>query len=196
MKTIAVVLTGGMSRRMGRDKGMIPLHNGKTMLDNLVERYGAVFDQVYVSVNEGGRFDTAGAIELVDLRPNQGPMAGLETAFAKTDADTVFLTAVDLPLGTPELAKKLEELRGERDGVYICREDGRPEPLFALYGRSCQEKLYQYLEEGGRSFRGLFDRLDMRTVAEGELPDFDLEKILMNVNRPEDLDKVMVLLED
>ena len=93
MEPVAVILSGGQSRRMGRDKGTILFENEETLIARLVRRYGAEFDGVYVSVNEAGRFDTAGAPELVDLRPGQGPMAGLETAFARTDADLVFLTA-------------------------------------------------------------------------------------------------------
>ena len=187
MKTIAVILTGGMSRRMGRDKGTILFENGETLIARLVRRYGAEFDGVYVSVNEAGRFDTAGAPELVDLRPGQGPMAGLEAAFARTDADLVFLTAVDLPFGTPALARELDRLRAGRDACYIRRSDGRPEPLFALYARTCQAPLTACLEEGRRSFRWLFDRIDVREVWEEELEEFDLDHLLLNVNRPEDL---------
>ncbi|HIQ61386.1 MAG TPA: hypothetical protein IAD31_07315, partial [Candidatus Enterenecus faecium] len=43
------------------------------------------------------------------------------------------------------------------------------------------------LEEGRRSFRWLFDRIDVREVWEEELEEFDLDHLLLNVNRPEDL---------
>lgn len=191
MKTIAVILTGGMSRRMGRDKGTILFENGETLIARLVRRYRADFDEVYVSVNEAGRFDTAGAPELVDLRPGQGPMAGLEAAFARTDADLVFLTAVDLPFGSAGLVRRLDQLRAGRDACYIRRSDGRPEPLFALYARTCQTPLAACLEEGRRSFRWLFDRIDVREVWEEELREFDLDHLLLNVNRPEDLETAL-----
>ena len=191
MKTIAVILTGGMSRRMGRDKGTILFENGETLIARLVRRYREEFDEVYVSVNEAGRFDTAGAPELVDLRPGQGPMAGLEAAFARTDASLVFLTAVDLPFGSPELVRRLDELRAGQDACYIRRADGRPEPLFALYARSCQAPLAACLEEGRRSFRWLFDRIGVREVRERELREFDLDHLLLNVNRPEDLEAAL-----
>ena len=191
MKTIAVILTGGMSRRMGRDKGTIQFEDGETLIARLVRRYRDHFDEVYVSVNRAGRFDTAGAPELVDLRPGQGPMAGLEAAFAATVADLVFLTAVDLPFGTPEMVWKLNALRGERDACYIRRTDGRPEPLFALYSRACQAPLSACLEEERRSFRALFERVDVREVREEELPGFALDHLLLNVNRPEDLERAL-----
>ena len=192
MKTIAVILTGGMSRRMGRDKGALILE-GETLIARLVRRCGPAFDGVYVSVNQAGRFNTAGAPELVDLHPGHGPMAGLEAAFAQTDADLVFLTAVDLPFGTPGLARRLAELRGEEDLCYIRRADGRPEPLFALYTRACQVPLAACLEEGRRSFRALFERVRAREVREEE-DGVPLDRLLMNVTCPEDLERAQALL--
>ena len=190
MKTIAVVLTGGMSRRMGRDKGAL-IFEGETLIARLVRRFRPDFDEVYVSVNQAGRFDTAGAPELVDLHPGHGPMAGLEAAFARTDADLVFLTAVDLPFGTPELVHRLNELREDQDLCYIRRADGRPEPLYALYTRACQAPLAACLEEGRHSFRSLFGRVRTREVTEQELTEFPLERLLMNVNSPEDLERAL-----
>ena len=185
MKTIAVILTGGMSRRMGRDKGTILFENGETLIARLVRRYGAEFDGVYVSVNEAGRFDTAGAPELVDLRPGQGPMAGLETAFARTDADLVFLTAVDLPFGEPALARLLLDALGEWDAC-LLRRAGRPEPLFAAYRRSCLPQVRACLDGGRRAMGALLDRLDCRFL-EGRVPaGFDLDRALFNANTPED----------
>ena len=60
------------------------------------------------------------------------------------------------------------------------------EPLFAVYGRGCLGAASACLEEGRRAFRGMLERVDCRTVDEAELPGFDLERILLNVNRPED----------
>ena len=80
MKTAAVILAGGMSRRMGRDKAALPFGE-ETMLSHLVHIYRPLFDLTAVSVNQTGRFDTYGALEVVDRRPGEGPMAGLEAAF-------------------------------------------------------------------------------------------------------------------
>lgn len=195
MKTAAVILTGGLSRRMGRDKCGLELE-GETFLERLISRCRENFDQVCVSVDRPGRFPTAGAEEICDLRPgNQGPLAGLEAAFLQTGAELLFLTAVDLPFGEPALARRMLELLGTADACCIRRKDGRLETLFAVYDRACLEQASACLDQGRRSFRSMLDWVNCRVVEEDELPEFDLDRILMNVNRPEDLELARQLTE-
>lgn len=158
------------------------------MLTHLIETYREGFD-VAVSVREPGRFDTLGAPELADLHPGQGPLAGLEAAFRQTEAETVFLTATDLPFGDRALAKELVKRLGEADACILCRRDGKTEPLFGVYRRSCLATVEQCLEEGRRSCKALLDRLSVRWVDEDEVPDWDLERVLQNVNTPEEYEK-------
>lgn len=184
MKTAAVILAGGMSRRMGRDKAALPFGE-ETMLARLVRLYRPCFDVTAVSVNFPGRFDTAGALEIVDRRPGEGPLAGLESAFLDTGADLVFLTATDLPFGDPGLARLLMEKRAGRD-VCLIRSAKGPEPLFALYSSVCLGAVREALDEGRRSMVGALSRLNVREVARDELPGFDLDRILRNVNDPKE----------
>lgn len=171
----AVVLAGGGSARMGRDKAALTL-GGEPFLARLVSRFQKTFDQVYVS-GPGG---------LPDLRPGEGPLAGLESAFVRTGAERIFVTAVDLPFADPALARLLLERLGERDVCLIRRRDGRVEPLFAAYRYTCLPHIQACLEEGRRAMGALLDRLDCRVVAENELPGFDLNRLLLNVNTPAD----------
>jgi molybdopterin-guanine dinucleotide biosynthesis protein A len=189
MKTICVILAGGRSSRMGRDKAELPIH-GKTFLGRLVAEYQKDFP-VMVSVGEHGKFDTCGADELVDLHPGQGPLAGLETAFAETDAEAIFLTATDLPFGRAELAKKLCDILGNDDACIIKRQDGHTEVAFGVYHRRCQQPLAEYLESGGRAVKGLLDKVRVRWVFECELSEFPLEQLLQNVNTPEEYEKAL-----
>lgn len=183
---ITVILTGGLSRRMGRDKGLLPF-GGESLLRQLVERWRDVFDGVAVSVDRPGRFDTAGAAEYTDLHPGCGPFAGLEAALAQSGAEAVFLTAVDLPFGEPALARRIAALRGDADACFIRRKNGRQEPLFGVYAAACLPALTACMEEGRYSGKAMFERVKVREVAEEELPGFDLDRILFNMNRPADL---------
>lgn len=194
MKSITIILVGGKSSRMGQDKGLL-LFEGEPLLARQVRRYRGLCDGIGISVDRAGRFDLCGGEEIVDRREgNQGPLAGMEAAFLQTGAETMFLTAVDIPFGAPALARHLMALRGDCDACYIRRADGRPEPLFAAYGRTCLPKVTAALDEGRRSFYGIFDRMKVREVAERELAHFDLKHILMNVNSPEELLQAQHLL--
>ncbi|MBM6926536.1 molybdenum cofactor guanylyltransferase [Pseudoflavonifractor phocaeensis] len=185
MATVAVILAGGRSSRMGRDKAVLELE-GRSFLERLVRRYETAFDRVYVSSPRRGTYTLPGAEELPDLRPGRGPLAGLEAAFLSTAAETVFLTAVDLPFGDPALALHLTAELGEADACLIRRTDGEPEPLFAVYRRTCLPDLQACLEEGRGAMKALLDRLSCRMVEESALEGWDLDHILQNVNTPED----------
>ena len=186
-RTAVVILAGGLSRRMGRDKAQVEL-GGEPLLARQVRRWRAHFPSVWVSVDRPGRFDTYGAGELCDLRPgNQGPLAGLEAAFLGTEAERVFLTAVDLPFAEPELAGRVLEALECHQVCCLRWEDGRLEPLFAAYRRSCLPAVQACLEEGRRSFRGLLERVDCCYLTPAQLPGAALERMLFNVNTPEEL---------
>lgn len=178
-RTIGVILSGGQSRRMGRDKAGLSLA-GQSFLDRMTKELSPLFDGIYVSVDRPGRYP--GCRELPDLRPGQGPLAGLEAAFLRTEAEAVFLAAVDLPFACSGLAERVLAGVGNGDACVIRRRGGEAEPLFALYRRSCLEPLTACLDEGRRAVKALLDRVDCRWLEEEELPEFDLERALWNVN--------------
>ncbi len=184
MKTAAVILAGGMSRRMGRDKAALPFGE-ETMLARLVRTYRPHFDMTAVSLNRPGRFDTYGALEVVDRHPGDGPMAGLEAAFLDTGADLIFLTGTDLPFGDPALAQRLMEARGEHD-ICLIRSDKGLEPLFAVYSSSCLDAVRRSLAEGRRSMFNILRKMNTLELTAEDLPEFDLGTILRNVNDPEE----------
>ena len=191
MKTAAVILAGGMSRRMGQDKAALPFGE-ETMLSHLVHLYQPHFDLTAVSLNKAGRFDTAGAMEVVDRHPGDGPLAGLEAAFLDTGADVIFLTGTDLPLGDPELAKYLLEARGEHD-ICLIRSEKGPEPLFAVYSSACLPAVQAALAQGRRSMFHMLQQMNTLEIPMDDIKGFDVEKILTNVNDPQEYARVLKL---
>ena len=195
MHITTVILTGGRTRRVGRDKGNLPVGEG-TLLERMIGRWTGVFDAVAVSVGEGERPLPAGVTALLDRHPGAGPMAGLEAALAELETDAVFLTAVDMPFGDAALARWMAERMGQADVCTIRRGGGRPEPLFALYRKSCLPAITRSLEAGRRSFvQGLFPFVEVEQVGEEELAAFDLERSLFNANFPEEWERARPLLE-
>ena len=184
---LTVILTGGSSRRMGRDKALLPFE-GETLLETLVKRYRET-GPVAVSVDRSRRFPVYGAGELVDPFPGQGPMNGIVEAFRETEAEVILLTAVDLPYGDPALAAYLGALRGDSDVCLVRRGPKGIEPLFAVYGRSCLPIAEECMQKGRRSVMALLDRVKVRYVTPEELSGFDLERIFTNVNTPEEYER-------
>lgn len=185
---VTVILAGGSSRRMGRDKAMLP-YEGTTLLQYLINKYRTL-GSVMVSVNYAGKYAFEGAIEIVDRYPDCGPLNGLVSVFDYTDEDSVFLTAVDLPYGDPTLAKQMELLRGEADICALRRGKKGVEPLFAVYSRLCGIAAEKCLESGKKSVFQIMEQFNVRYIDPEEVAEFDLEHIMTNVNTPEEFQKL------
>ena len=188
MEPVAVILSGGQSRRMGRDKAVLDF-GGKPMLTHLVELYRPCFSQVYVSVNRSGRFDTAGAPEIVDHRAGVGPLAALESVFLDTDAQVIFFTATDLPFGDPSTALALTRNCQGHDACLLSLD----EPLFAAYHRRCLPVVTAALDRDERPLRRLVQGLDCALLPCG---DALRRRILTNVNDPEQYRRALALLRE
>lgn len=182
---LAVIIAGGKSSRMGRDKALLPV-GGKPMAQLLVDRFRADGFAVALSVARKGQFPIEGAAELTDAFPGMGPLNGIVAAFSETDAQQILLVAADMPKAAPALARRLEALRGDCDACVIRREDGTVETLFGIYTRACCAEALRCLESGRRSIRAVLDSVRVRYVTESELPGWPLADILSNLNTPED----------
>ena len=133
---LTVILTGGASRRMGRDKAMLPCA-GRTMLQYLIDKY-SVLGPVAVSVNAAGRFPFTGARELPDRWPNAGPLNGIAAAFLGDYSDEKyeeFIKATGVSdlsdMDNSEISALCRQfvyyLRELRDnGNEVLEKDGRP----------------------------------------------------------------------
>lgn len=185
---LAVILVGGQSRRMGSDKAMLPC-GGKPMAQYLIDRFRESGFDVAVSVDVAGRFALSGAPELPDSFPGQGPLNGLYAAFTRTDAECVLLTGTDLPGGDPVLAKRLISLLGDADACLIRRADGTVETMFGVYTRRCLPEVERCLRAGRRAMLAPLDGLQVRYVEETELPEWELQRILRNVNTPDEYER-------
>lgn len=180
---LTVILAGGASRRMGRDKATLP-YCGGTLLQYQIDRYRPL-GTVAVSVASKGAFPFTGALELVDRYPDAGPQNGILSGFS-TGAPELLLTAVDLPCSDPALAMRLAALRGTADICVLRRGTKGLEPLFAVYGEGCAAAAETCLRAGKRAMTELFQLCSVRYVLPEELPEFNLDRCLRNINTPED----------
>ena len=170
---LTVILTGGASRRMGRDKAMLP-SGSTTMALMLAENYKAL-GPVALSVDRPGRFPAGNYRELADRYPGCGPLNGLVSAFLDTDEDVVFLTATDMPGGDTAAVRELMDALGTYDACIYERE-----PLFGVYRRSCLDTAQKCLQEGEYAFRKFLRRVNVNVLP------LRREEITENLNTPEE----------
>ncbi len=188
-----MVLAGGKSRRMGRNK--LPLTvGGKPLLERDRLALASCCDEILVV----GGYAPAGARHVPDLRPDhQGPLAGLEAGLLAARHRAVFVAAGDMPFLTGDLAGYLLGLLSGDVPAVVPDCGGRAHPLCAAYGREIQLIVSTALDRGTRSMRELLEALPgVRYVRQEELRQFGNPHLLLtNVNSPEDLDRARKALD-
>ena len=173
----AAITAGGQSRRFGQDKalyevgGLPLLHRVAASLDGFSPR---------MLIAPVGKYLLPGWQTVPDLRPGEGPLAGLETALAALDVtgpagDWLAFAAVDLPHLTPGFWSMLTDtMLTDRAGPGIqavsvqavtgLDASGRRQPLAALYHSSVLAQVSALLNGGERRMAALLERLTVADV--------------------------------
>lgn len=135
MRPCAVIVAGGRSSRMGREKAFEKIR-GRTILDRIIARLGDQVHTVAINANGVGRFDATGLTVFGDIRPEAGtPLAGLHAALQFTN-DQGFDAVLTVPSDSPFLPRDLFTRLAEtsRRGA-IAASGGQPHYLTGLWSR-------------------------------------------------------------
>jgi molybdopterin-guanine dinucleotide biosynthesis protein A len=129
------VLVGGASRRMGRDKALLPL-GGTSMVEEIAKRVQAAAGDVTL-IGPADKYAHLGFPVVPDAIENCGPIGGLYTALRLTGGDWNLIVACDMPDVTEAFLKQLIEAAEASDAECVVPEiDGKIHPLCAVYHRS------------------------------------------------------------
>jgi molybdopterin-guanine dinucleotide biosynthesis protein A len=182
----AVILAGGLSRRMGGgDKGLLPLGGG-TVLSAVLARVAPQARTVALNANgEPGRFGALGLPVLPDPVPGHpGPLAGVLAAMdwaASLGADRVLTVPGDAPFLPLDLLERL----GEAGPAAMAASAGRSHPVCGLWPVSLAEALRRDLARGLRKVAGFAEAAGAVPV-EFPVPPGGPDPFL-NLNTPADL---------
>jgi molybdopterin-guanine dinucleotide biosynthesis protein A len=184
----AVVLAGGESRRMGRDKATLPLAGEPGQTTTLVEHVVGIVGQrcepVVVMAAPGQPLPTLGVPVIRDELRGLGPLPatgrGLRAA-AEAGCRYAFVCAVDMPFLTVELIDDLARRAAETNAEVVLPWDGRSHYLAAVYRTDLAERVDALVAAGERRMRALIEASDAQQVVMAE------SRALTNVNSAADL---------
>lgn len=179
----AFILAGGASRRMGTDKSQLLIEQ-----QTFTERIAETLLQLTDSVTIVGRAANSTLRSVPDVYPQWGALGGLHAALTACTREWAIVVACDLPLVTAELFKHLAKLRLDHEAVVPIQDDGRPQPLAALYRVDpCAERATELIETGRRRPLDLLETVKTRWVLFAEITNLDQsERFFVNINTPED----------
>jgi molybdopterin-guanine dinucleotide biosynthesis protein A len=96
-----------------------------------------------------------------------------------------------MPFSDPLAAQRIIELTGERDIGALTDGNGRFEPLFAYYKKSILPIVERAIASGDYKLKTIFDKVSVKTVIREELGGLYSDRLLLNVNYPEDYEKLV-----
>lgn len=184
----AFILAGGASSRMGTDKSQLRLEQ-QTFTQRIAETLLQLTDSVFIV---GRDSDESSLRSVADVYPKWGALGGIHAALAACSREWAIVVACDLPFVTSELFSYLAEQRMDHDAVVPIQEDGRPQPLAALYRVDpCLRQATDLIEAGRRRPLDLLEAVKTRWVAFDELRNFArAHSFFVNINTPEDYDAI------
>jgi len=149
----AVVLAGGLARRMGgQDKGLVDVGN-RPMASWAVEAVRPQVHHIVINANRNHDAYKAMGCEVVADRHDGhiGPLAGLSAAIHHLDTDYVFMCPCDSPFIDSGLVALLgHACIAEGTDIAVAHDGTRLQPVFCMVHKCCLPSLDAYLESGER----------------------------------------------
>jgi molybdenum cofactor guanylyltransferase len=187
MKFIAgFILVGGASSRMGTDKASLLL-DGRTFVQQIAGELLAITDSVTLIGEDSGKLQT-NLPSAPDAYANWGALGGVHAALYASQSPWAIIVACDLPFVTAGLFAHLAGLRGDFEAVAPIQNDGRPQPLAALYRKDpCLARADQLIKSGERRPGALLQSVRTRWTPFQELQELPgAEHFFDNINTPQD----------
>ena len=188
-----VILSGGMSTRMGHEKGLVMLA-GKPLVSYVASVLESVADEIVGAVAK----DMSAQYKIVlkkgykiveDRRQGYGPLEGLTAAFEAARGEYALVCPCDTPFLSPQVCEMISSRAKGSDGA-VPRIGGKFEPLHATYSRESALRAFEStIAEGKRKPIEAYEKLSLVYVEEAELRSIDPHLLsFWNLNSPKDLD--------
>jgi molybdopterin-guanine dinucleotide biosynthesis protein A len=178
------LLAGGQARRLGGIRKAELRLGGERLLDRSLRFLEDLCSESLVLPGPHPLAPARAARLIPDALPDRGPPAALLAALEAAAFPIVFLVAVDMPHPSPSAARALYDRLGGADAALYVR-DGRIEPLFGFYRKTCVAPFHRRLRRGSASFSELLPLVRPVLVPLEQAPLADRNgKFLSNANCP------------
>jgi len=184
----AAILVGGQSRRMGQDKALLRLTPvGPMVVETVAQAVRAVTDEIMLVGMETSACVFPGLPQVADTLPGAGPLTGIHAALAASDRSHLLVVACDMPFLNPVLLRYMATLPRDYDALVPVLD--RPQPLHAIYARTCLPVIEAHLREGDFKVTGWYEDANVRRIDRETMARYDPDGLsCFNMNTPEDLE--------
>lgn len=178
-----IILAGGKSSRMGRDKGTALL-NGIPMIEHVLRTLRQVTDSIII-IGPKHTYNYTGCDVFEDIYPEKGPLGGIYTALTHTRTECNLILSCDIPFADAETLTNLCNYNSDYS-IVVPQYLGQLEPLCAVYTKSLLPAVENALKNDELGMRRFISCMphDTVTIDTGEINPF------RNINTAEELNQL------
>ena len=186
-----VILAGGKSTRMGRDKANLEIQD-KTFIKKLAQELD-FFDEKLIARGLNEEFEGIDWEIIPDLYAGCGPIGGLHSALKNCRSEALFCLPCDIPLLETSLFQWLIQfLDKEHDAVVCVTPDGKRHPLSGIYWKNAAVVLEEQISKGDNRMMNALKKMRIKYVV---VDSKNKEDQLFNVNTPQDYRRLIEYCE-
>jgi molybdopterin-guanine dinucleotide biosynthesis protein A len=185
-----IILSGGKSVRMGRDKAFIEI-DGIPIIQRIYDIFQKIFTEIIIVTNQKEFYSGFKAKIVSDLIINNGALGGLYTGLFFSSNPYSFCVACDMPFLKESMIQYLIKQANEYDVIVPRTEDGL-QPLHAVYSKNCLESIKNIIGIGKYKITDFYPLVKTKIIEESEFISLDINLNLMresfvNINTPGEL---------
>ncbi|MDD2371888.1 MAG: molybdenum cofactor guanylyltransferase [Firmicutes bacterium] len=189
----AIILAGGKSSRMGRDKSLLRLGN-ITLIEHVIMSIRPYVKSILIVTNEQEKYSFLNNVRFVpDIEKDQGPLIGLISGISAVDTTWSFITSCDMPLINGGIINVLVK---NIDGYVVAPLSSMGfEPMLSLYSTQVLPYAFEFIKDNKKSVNGFIsfmDKLNLVKTIDRELiiKEFGKE-MLFNINDEVDYNSLL-----
>ena len=185
-KITGLILSGGKSSRMGKNKALIEI-DGTPIIHRVHSLFKKLFQEVIIVTHQKDLFSDLDSKIYSDIIPNRGALGGLYTGLFFSSYSFCFCVACDMPFLNELIIEYLIKNMDSYDVVVPRTEDGL-EPLHAIYSKNCLGSIKGVMEKGEYKIIDFYPMVKVKVIDEIHFTALDpMKKAFINVNTPEEL---------
>lgn len=186
-----IILAGGKSSRMGRDKSFVPF-SGKPLIENVIDKMKPIFKEKIIVTNSPHLYEKYNIETRVDILKDRGPLGGIHAGLSYSKNKYNFVVACDMPFLNEGLICFMTQRLGDCDAV-VPRCKGRLEPLCAIYSKSCIGPIESEISRNNLKMRNFLKLLKIRIIEEEAVLLTANNRSFVNINTPGELDQCQAI---
>ncbi len=188
-KLYGLVLAGGKSTRMNKDKSQLKYHN-KPQQQHAIELLENVCEEVFVSSRDEGQSSELAVPSIADKFIGLGPYGGILSAFMQEPNVAWLVIAVDLPFLDKATISNLVEHRNPSKlaTCFIDPQNEFPEPLISIWEPRAYPRMLDFLSKGYSCPRKVLINNNVEIITERNV------QALTNVNTPEEFEEALKII--